>query len=53
LPLRRALEEYAGAKNKSALVSLLTPIHQAGEKVEWVKELIAGGGIYQTARLEA
>lgn len=47
LPLRRALEEYAGAKNRSALVSLLTPIHQAAERLEWVKSLVEGGGVYQ------
>jgi non-specific serine/threonine protein kinase len=47
LPLARALEQYAGAKNRAALLSLLTPINQAGERLEWVKELIDNRGIYQ------
>ena len=47
LPLSRALQEYAGAKNRGALVSLLTPISQAAERVGWVKELVEGGEIYQ------
>ncbi len=47
LPLSRALEEYAGAKNRAALLSLLQPIQQAAESVAWVKELGDSGGIYQ------
>ena len=29
LPLARALQEYAGSKNKAALTSLLAPVHSA------------------------
>jgi len=47
LPLSRALEEYAGARNRAVLVSLLTPIHNAAQRVEWVKQLVDSGGIYQ------
>jgi non-specific serine/threonine protein kinase len=45
-PLGRALQEYAGAKNRSLLVSLLTPVQRAAEKCEWVKELVSSGDIY-------
>ena len=47
LPLRRALEQYAGAKNRSALIKLLVPVQQAAERCEWVKELADSGEIYQ------
>ncbi len=47
LPLGRALEEYAGARNRSALLALLQPIQQAAESVAWVKELADSGEIYQ------
>ncbi|MGC9225047.1 MAG: DEAD/DEAH box helicase [Terracidiphilus sp.] len=47
LPLNRALQEYAGARNRAALLALLQPIQQAAESVAWVKELTDSGGIYQ------
>jgi len=47
LPLNRALQEYAGARNRAALLALLQPIQQAAESVAWVKELADSGGIYQ------
>ena len=47
LPLNRALQEYAGAKNRAALLALLQPIQQAAESVAWVKELADSSGIYQ------
>jgi hypothetical protein len=46
LPLGRALQEYAGAKNRSALLALLQPIQRAGERCAWVKELADSGDIY-------
>jgi hypothetical protein len=46
LPLGRALQEYAGAKNRSALLSLLQPIQQAAERSTWVKELVDSGDVY-------
>jgi superfamily II DNA or RNA helicase len=46
LPLGRALQEYAGAKNRSALLALLQPIHRAAERSAWVKELADSGDIY-------
>ena len=47
LPLRRALEEYAGAKNRAALIALLSPIQQAADACGWVKELVDSGDVYQ------
>ena len=47
LPLRRALAQYAGAKNRAALVKLLTPIQQAAETCDWVRELADSGDVYQ------
>ena len=47
LPLRRALEQYAGAKNRAALITLLSPIHQAAETCGWVQELVDSGAVYQ------
>jgi len=47
LPLKRALNDYAGAKNRTALLRLLDPIQQAVEKSAFVKELFESGHIYQ------
>ena len=40
LPLARALQEYAGAKNQAALRSLLEPVQRAAEKSAWARELL-------------
>ena len=47
LPLRKALEQYAGAKNRAALVKLLSPVQQAAESCAWVKELVDSGDLYR------
>lgn len=47
LPLGRALQEYAGAKNKQALINLLSPIQKAAEKGPWIKELVDSGRIFK------
>jgi superfamily II DNA or RNA helicase len=47
LPLRKALEQYAGARNRPALVKLLSPVQQAAERCEWVQKLVDSGAIYQ------
>jgi len=46
LPLGRALQEYADAKNRAALLSLLQPVQRAGEQSTWVKELADSGEVY-------
>lgn len=46
-PLARALEEYAGARNKEALVRLLSPIHKASESVALIQELVESREIFR------
>ena len=46
-PLSESLREYAGAKNKKALIKLLSPVQLAAEKSELAKELVASGDLYQ------
>lgn len=45
-PLSRALQEYAGAKNKKALIRLLSPIQLAAETSPVIKDLVDTGDIY-------
>jgi len=47
VPLRKALEQYAGTKNRSALVKLLAPVQEAAERCEWVMKLVDSGEVYQ------
>ena len=47
LPLGRALQEYAGAKNQAALRSLLEPVQQAAERSAWTRELLESRRIFQ------
>lgn len=49
LPLRNALELYAGERNKQALLKLLTPVHEAARRCEWVGAMVSSGAIYQPA----
>ncbi|MCR4414095.1 MAG: DEAD/DEAH box helicase [Thermoguttaceae bacterium] len=46
-PLSGALREFAGVKNKKALLRLLSPIHAASQKSALVKDLVESGDIYQ------
>jgi superfamily II DNA or RNA helicase len=45
-PLGRALQQYAGAKNRALLLSLLSPIQKAAERSALAKELIESGDVY-------
>ena len=45
-PLGKALKEYAGERNKSALVNLLSPIQRVSEELEFVRDLVDSGDIY-------
>jgi non-specific serine/threonine protein kinase len=45
-PLGKALEQYAGAKNKQALVNLLSPVHRAAENSPFVRELVDSGDVF-------
>jgi non-specific serine/threonine protein kinase len=46
LPLGRALQEYAGAKRRGELLSLLTPVQRAAERSGLAKELVESGDVY-------
>ena len=50
LPLGRALSEYAGAANKSQLLSLLLPVQRAAAECAWLKRMIDAGEIYHPLR---
>jgi non-specific serine/threonine protein kinase len=50
LPLGRALQEYAGARNRQRLLSLLTPVQRAAEACAWLKGMVQSGEIYHPLR---
>jgi superfamily II DNA or RNA helicase len=50
LPLGKALQEYAGAKNRERLLSLLMPVQRAAEHCGWLKALVGSGAIYHPLR---
>ena len=45
-PLGKALQEYAGERNKKALINLLSPVHRASEKIDFVKEMVDSGEVF-------
>jgi non-specific serine/threonine protein kinase len=47
LPLGRALERYAGADDRPALIRLLEPVSAAARSLDWVRELVESGEIYR------
>src|SRR5205823_11372425 len=50
LPLGAALTEYAGAANKSRLLSLLLPVQRAAAECAWLTEMVDSGEIYHPLR---
>jgi non-specific serine/threonine protein kinase len=46
LPLGRALEEYAGARDRQKLLALLSPLSRAAEESELIQELVDSGDVY-------
>ncbi len=46
LPLGKALETYAGVKNRNVLLRLLAPIHKASLESVYLKEIVDSGDIY-------
>jgi non-specific serine/threonine protein kinase len=46
LPLGRALEEYAGAKNRSALAALLSPVQRAAETSKVARQMLDSRAIF-------
>ncbi|MDW7759528.1 MAG: DEAD/DEAH box helicase [Acidobacteriota bacterium] len=47
LPLDRALQEYAGRKNRNALLKLLSPVQAAAEKSPLIRSMVESGEIYK------
>ena len=45
-PLGRALEEYAGSKNRKRLLALLAPLSRAAEQSALIRELVDAGDVY-------
>ncbi len=45
-PLGNALQTYAGARNKKALIHLLSPVQLASESSSFIKDLVESGDIY-------
>ena len=50
LPLSKAMQEYAGARNRERLLSLLMPVQRAAEHCPWLKAIVDGGEIYHPLR---
>ena len=50
LPLGRALTEYAGATNRSRLLSLLLPVQRAAEQCPWLKAMVDSSEIFHPLR---
>ncbi|MEQ1712308.1 MAG: SNF2 helicase-associated domain-containing protein, partial [Hyphomicrobium sp.] len=50
LPLGKALEQYAGAKSRERLLSLLLPVQRAAEHCPWLKAMVDAGEIYHPLR---
>jgi non-specific serine/threonine protein kinase len=46
LPLGRALEEYAGAKNRAALANLLAPVQRAAEQSKLARQLLDSRAVF-------
>jgi len=46
LPLGQALQEYGGAKDKDALLKLLTPVHAAVKSCPLMADLVESGDVF-------
>ena len=53
LPLAEALREYAGAKNKARLLSLLKPVQEAARECAWLEAMVESGELYHPLRWSA
>ncbi len=53
LPLSEALREYAGAKNKARLLSLLKPVQEGATACPWLRTMVDSGEIYHPLRWSA
>ncbi len=53
LPLGKALQEYAGARNRDRLLSLLLPVQRGAAQCPWLKAMVDAGEIYHPLRWSA
>jgi non-specific serine/threonine protein kinase len=53
LPLAEALREYAGAKSKTRLLSLLKPVREAARECPWLTAMVESGELYHPLRWSA
>ncbi|MGH7051000.1 MAG: SNF2 helicase-associated domain-containing protein, partial [Acetobacteraceae bacterium] len=50
LPLGRALQEFAGARNRPRLLSLLLPVQRAAEQCPWLRTMVDDGEVFHPLR---
>src|SRR6266536_6711720 len=50
MPLGKALQEYAGAKSRERLLSLLLPVQRAAEHCTWLKAMVDAAEIFHPLR---
>ncbi len=50
VPLGKALQEYAGARNRERLLSLLLPVQRASDQCAWLKAMVEAGEIFHPLR---
>jgi len=53
VPLGDALREYAGARNRDRLLSLLLPVQRAAGQLDWLREMVDAGEIFHPLRWTA
>jgi hypothetical protein len=47
LPLGQGLRQYAGTRNKTALLALLMPVQRAAQVSAWAKDLVDSGAVFE------
>jgi hypothetical protein len=52
-PLGQALRDYAGADNRSRLLTLLLPVQRAAESCAWLRVMVENGEIFHPLRWSA
>ena len=52
-PLGDALREYAAAKDRDKLLSLLVPVQRAAERCVWLREMVDAGDVFHPLRWTA
>ena len=50
MPLGKALQEYAGARNRQRLLSLLMPVQRAAEQCGWLRAMVDAGEVFHPLR---